>query len=60
MKGFPGICKKCKHRNTLTVQEPCWSCISNEDLSLHKPDEETEYAGFEAAGEPQNEAVGGE
>lgn len=25
-------CQLCKHKGTMTVMEPCWSCISNEDL----------------------------
>lgn len=60
MKGFPGICQMCKYKNKMTVEVPCWNCISNEDLALHKPDEETEYACFEPAQEAQNEAQGGE
>ena len=51
MKGFPGICRQCKYKNKMTVEVPCYNCISNIDLALHKPDEETEYACFEPAKE---------
>ena len=46
MKGYPGICKDCTHEKKLTVEAPCYGCICNEDLALHKPLEETEYACF--------------
>ena len=47
MKGYKGICKDCKHEKKMTVEVPCYNCISNVDLALHKPLEETEYACFE-------------
>lgn len=47
MKGYRGICRDCKHEHKMTVEAPCYNCISNEDLALHKPTEETEYAYFE-------------
>lgn len=40
-------CVTCKHRNKTTVQEPCYSCIDNIDLALHKPNHETEFAHYE-------------
>ena len=55
MKGFideKGIdrspCGICKHRNKMTVEEPCYSCIDNVDLALHKPNHETEFVHYEA------------
>ena len=53
MKGYRGICRDCKHEHKMTVEAPCYNCISNEDLALHKPTEETEYAYFE----PKNEKI---
>lgn len=40
-------CFFCKHRDKMTVSEPCYSCIDTMDLALHKPNAETEYASFE-------------
>lgn len=40
-------CLFCKHRDKMTVSEPCYSCIDNTDIALHKPNAETEYASFE-------------
>lgn len=40
-------CVTCKHRNKITVQEPCYSCIDNIDLALHKPNHETEFTHYE-------------
>ena len=42
-------CAKCKHRDKMTVESPCYSCIDNVDLALHKPNCETEFANFEEA-----------
>ena len=28
-------CSRCLHRNKMTVEEPCYSCIDLMDLSLH-------------------------
>lgn len=39
-------CKTCKHKNTMTVFEPCWSCISNESLMTPKYGDST-YRNFE-------------
>lgn len=41
-------CGTCKHRNKMTVQEPCYSCIDNVDLALHKPNHETEFVHYKA------------
>lgn len=41
-------CGTCKHRNKMTVEEPCYSCIDIIDLALHKPNAETEIASYEA------------
>ena len=30
-------CKMCKYKNKMTVEEPCWSCIDNIELAVHKP-----------------------
>ena len=35
-------CSRCLHRNKMTVEEPCYSCIDLMDLSLHRPNVETE------------------
>lgn len=40
-------CRKCKYEHKLTVEAPCYSCIDNVDLALHKPNYETEFANFE-------------
>lgn len=40
-------CGTCKHKNKLTVQAPCDSCIDTVDLALHKPNAETEFANYE-------------
>ena len=41
-------CGPCKHKNKLTVANPCYSCIDLIDLALHKPNSETEFANYEA------------
>lgn len=41
-------CGTCKHRNKMTVEHPCYSCIDTMDLALHKPNAETEFANYEA------------
>ena len=43
-------CSKCKHEKKMTVEWPCYSCISFEDLALHKPNYETEFVNFEVKG----------
>lgn len=40
-------CKTCKYKNQLTVLEPCFSCISIEDLILHKSVAETKFTHYE-------------
>ena len=54
MKGFIDelgmdrpACAKCKHKGKMTVEAPCYNCISVMDLALHKPNYETEFAAFE-------------
>ena len=53
MKGFYdngrdiAPCFMCKHKENMTVECPCFSCISFVDLALHKPNYETEFANFE-------------
>ena len=41
-------CVTYKHRNKITVQEPCYSCIDNIDLALHKPNHEIEFVHYES------------
>ena len=41
-------CRNCKYEKNMTVEEPCYSCISIMDLASHKPNCETEFAAFEA------------
>ena len=55
MKGFVnefGIdvppCGTCKYKNKMTVESPCYNCIDNVDLALHKPNHETEFANYES------------
>ena len=36
-------CATCKHKNKMTVEAPCYSCISNVDLALHKPNSESNF-----------------
>lgn len=40
-------CVKCKHKGERTVGSPCYSCIDNVDLALHKPNCKTEFTNFE-------------
>lgn len=40
-------CKKCKYSHKMTVEAPCYNCISLSDLALHKPNCETEFVYFE-------------
>lgn len=47
-------CRKCKHFHKMTVQAPCYNCISLLDLALHKPNSETEFACFEEKKEEVN------
>ena len=53
MKGFidengfdRSPCGLCKYKNKMTVEQPCYSCISIIDLALHKQNHETEFASF--------------
>lgn len=54
MKGFLnefGIdcppCGTCKYKHKMTIEAPCYNCISKVDLALHKPNNETEFANYE-------------
>ena len=40
-------CGTCKHKRKMTVEAPCYNCISATDLSLHKPNHETEFVNYE-------------
>ena len=40
-------CNTCKYKNKMTVEAPCYSCIDNVDLALHKPNCEIEFANYE-------------
>ena len=48
-------CATCKHRNKMTVEAPCYSCIDNVDLALHKSNAETEFGNYEAEERSKNE-----
>lgn len=39
-------CGTCVYKDRMTVEEPCYSCISIIDLALHKPDYETEFVNY--------------
>lgn len=45
---FRPPCGICKYRNKMTVEAPCYSCIDNVYLALHKPNSETEFVNYEA------------
>lgn len=54
MKGYVDLngfdrpaCISCKYKNKMTVEEPCYSCVSSISLSLHKPNCETEFTHYE-------------
>ncbi|MBR3019595.1 MAG: hypothetical protein IKH57_21370 [Clostridia bacterium] len=40
-------CDTCKNRNLMTINTPCYDCISIVDLAIHKPNYETEFAAYE-------------
>lgn len=40
-------CVTCKYKHKLTVEAPCYDCINNVDLALHKPNYETNFANYE-------------
>ena len=42
-------CAKCKHKDKMNLESPCYSCIDNVDLALHKPNCETEFAKYKEA-----------
>ena len=41
-------CKTCKHKNKLTFEVPCYSCIKNDELPLHKPNSEIKFVNYES------------
>ena len=45
-------CRTCKHKSKMTVESPCYNCIDSMSLALHLPNAETEFACYEASGEP--------
>ena len=47
-------CGTCKYKNKMTVESPCYNCISDVDLALHKPNADTEFANYEV-GDYDNE-----
>ena len=49
MKTTGTPCKKCKHEHKLTVENPCYTCISNEDIVLAhiNPDHPVDFVHFE-------------
>lgn len=48
-------CISCKYKSKMTVEEPCYSCISVICLALHKPNCETEFASYEKEESDDNE-----
>lgn len=46
-------CRTCKHKNKMTVEAPCYSCIDPVALALHKPNAETEFTNYEPEGEEE-------
>ena len=46
-------CSKCKHKNKMTVEAPCYNCIDADDLALHKPNHKTNFVNYE----PNQESV---
>lgn len=45
-----GTCKYKKHKNKMTVESPCYDCVDNIDLALHKPNAEIEFYNYEQEG----------
>ena len=39
-------CESCKYKTRLTVELPCYNCISSLDLALHKANAETEFTSY--------------
>ena len=50
-------CGTCVYKDRMTVEEPCYSCISIIDLALHKPNYETEFVSYR---EKKTQKEGGE
>lgn len=40
-------CSSCKHKDKMTVEAPCYNCIDEVDLALHKPNHQTNFANYE-------------
>ncbi len=40
-------CGSCKYKKRLTVESPCYNCISPLDLALHKANADTEFTNYE-------------
>ena len=40
-------CESCKYKTKLTVESPCYNCISSLDLASHKANAETEFTCYE-------------
>ena len=40
-------CGTCKYKGKMVVEAPCYNCIDNVDLALHKPNNETEFFNYE-------------
>lgn len=49
MKTTGSPCKQCKWEDKLTVEAPCYTCISNEDITLAhiNPNYPVDFANFE-------------
>ena len=54
---YQGICQGCQFKDTPTVLEPCWSCMSNEELALARngDKEPTMYNFTPVSGEKEKE-----
>lgn len=48
-------CESCKYKTRLTVESPCYNCISSLDLALHKANAETEFTSYEPQEESEEE-----
>ena len=46
-------CESCKYKTRLTVEWPCYNCVSSLDLALHKANAETEFTSYEPQGETE-------
>lgn len=46
MKGYPGICRDCIYGEKQFYDAPCFWCMDNEDIALHRPNTEMEFTHF--------------